>query len=418
MSLRTALSRTSVALATALLAVTLPPVPVHAAPTPPPGAGSSGQSGGNAGETGAARWAVQPSSAKGPTGRNYFIYDLAPGSTMTDHVGITNLGDRPLTFDVYGTDAYTSTDGAFALLPADQRATDVGSWISVDRRAWTVPPGKRVDIPFRLAVPANATPGDHTGGVIGAIARVRTTADGQRVLVDQRLAARVYLRVTGPVRPAVTVESVDVSYDNPVNPFGGGDLVVRYRLRNDGNVRVGGSGTVTVEGPFGGEQARTSPTDLPELLPGATFTVTERITGVPPLLRLTAEVDIAATTTDTALPPVVRTAGVWAPPWLLLALLAVAAGWAGLRWWRRRPTAAGPPTAPAPGGTLAGGRPADRIRIDGSTTAPPTAEPSTTEPSTAEPGTTAPGSTAPSGEAAGSAPHAHPRPGAGPTDAS
>lgn len=343
MSLRTALSRTSAALAAALLVATALPAPAHAAPAPSPGPAAG------VGETGAARWAVQPSSAKGPTGRNYFIYDLAPGSTLTDHVGITNLGDRPVTFDVYGTDAYSAADGAFALLPADRQATDVGSWISVDRREWTIPAGKRVDIPFRLAVPANATPGDHTGGVIGAVARVRTTADGQRVLVDQRLAARVYLRVNGPVRPAVTVEAVNVSYDNPVNPFAGGDVVVRYRLRNDGNVRLGGSGTVTVSAPFGWEQARTAPTDLPELLPGATFTVTERITGVPPLLRLTAEVDIAATSTDTALPPVVRAAGIWAPPWLLLALLAVAAGGGALRWWRRRdaPTA-GRVTTPGP----------------------------------------------------------------------
>ncbi|MEV6802589.1 DUF916 domain-containing protein [Micromonospora rifamycinica] len=347
MPLLTTLSRASAVLAAALLVATAPPAPALAAPAPAPGPTAA------AGETGAARWAVQPSSAKGPTGRNYFIYDLAAGSTLTDHVGVTNLGDRPLTFDVYGTDAYTSTDGAFALLPADRPATDVGSWISVDRRTWTIPAGRRVDIPFRLTVPANATPGDHTGGVIAAVARVRTTADGQRVLVDQRLAARVYLRVTGPVRPAVTVEAVDVAYDNPVNPFGGGDLVVRYRLRNDGNVRLGGSGTVTVAAPFGRELARTSPTDLPELLPGASFTVTERITGVPPLLRLTAEVDIAATTTDTALPPVVRTTGVWAPPWLLLALLAGAAGWAGLRWWRRRRAAAGRRSTPDPVGTPA-----------------------------------------------------------------
>ncbi|WFE65336.1 DUF916 domain-containing protein [Micromonospora sp. WMMD714] len=342
MSLRTAPFRSSAALVAALLALAIPAAPAVAAPTPSPGVGS-GPAGGDGGHPGTARWAVQPSSAKGPTGRNYFIYDLAPGSTLTDHVGITNLGDRPVTFDVYGTDAYSAADGAFALLPADRPATDVGSWIRVDRREWTIPAGKRVDIPFRLTVPVNATPGDHTGGVIGAVARVRTTATGQRVLVDQRLAARVYLRVTGPVRPAVTVEAVDVSYDHPVDPFGGGDLVVRYRLRNDGNVRLGGSGTVTVAAPFGRELARTSPTDLPELLPGATFTVTERITGVPPLLRLTAAVDIAATSTDTALPPVVRTAGVWAPPWLLLALLAGAAGWAGLRWWRRRRAAADGP---------------------------------------------------------------------------
>ncbi|SCF06462.1 protein of unknown function (DUF916) [Micromonospora matsumotoense] len=416
MSLRTALSRTSAALAAALLVATALPAPAHAAPTPSPGPAAG------VGETGAARWAVQPSSAKGPTGRNYFIYDLAPGSTLTDHVGITNLGDRPVTFAVYGTDAYSAADGAFALLPADRRATDVGSWISVDRREWTIPAGKRVDIPFRLAVPANATPGDHTGGVIGAVARVRTTVDGQRVLVDQRLAARVYLRVNGPVRPAVTVEAVDVSYDNPVNPFAGGDVVVRYRLRNDGNVRLGGSGTVTVDAPFGWEQARTSPTDLPELLPGATFTVTERITGVPPLLRLTAAVDIAATSTDTALPPVVRAAGIWAPPWLLLALLAVAAGGGGLRWWRRRdaPTAGRvttPGPADAPAGQPPAPSPADQRPAPGSTGAPAdqrTAPGPADAPAAPQPAAKA----ASGGTAAGPVPGVDPRPDARRPDAS
>ncbi|MEU5903202.1 DUF916 domain-containing protein [Micromonospora sp. NPDC047467] len=348
----TALSRTCAALV-AVLAVTVPASLAVAAPspTPAPAAGNS-----------VARWAVQPSSPDGPTGRNYFIYDLTPGSTLTDHLGVTNLSDRPLTFDVYGTDAHTTTDGAFALLPADQAAVDVGSWMRLEQRRWTVPPGKRADIPFRLTVPKNASPGDHAGGMIASLWQAGTTADGQRVRMDQRLAARVYLRVTGEVRPAVAVESVTVAYDNPVNPLGGGDLTVSYLLRNTGNVRVGGTGSVIVDGPFGWELARTAPVDLPELLPGATFAVTERITGVPPTLRLSATVDLAPTTTDTALPPVLRTAGVWAPPWLLIALLATAVGWFGVRRWRRRsatrpastttasPSASRAPTAAEPRG--------------------------------------------------------------------
>ncbi|MEW2379660.1 DUF916 domain-containing protein [Micromonospora sp. NPDC047812] len=325
MSLVTLLSRTCVTLAAALLAAG--PTAAVAAPTPAPAAPTPGPA--------ATRWAVQPSGPDGPTGRNYFIYDLAPGSTLTDHVGVTNLSDRPLTFQVYGTDAYTTADGAFALLPADRAATDVGSWVRFDKRTWTIAPGRRADIPFRLSVPANATPGDHAGGVIAAITRARTTADGQQVRVDQRLAARVYLRVDGDVRPAVAIESVSVSYDNPINPAGGGDAVVSYRVRNTGNVRVGGTGTVAVEGPFGWRLARTAPVDLPELLPGGVFTVTERVTGVPPALRLTAEVDLAPTTVDAALPPVLRSASAWAPPWLLLAALAVLAGWLAVRLRRR-----------------------------------------------------------------------------------
>ncbi|WP_259275989.1 WxL protein peptidoglycan domain-containing protein [Micromonospora chalcea] len=336
-STRTPAARIGVALAAVLLAVLLgPPATGEAAPRPAPSA-----------DSGAARWAVQPSGPGGPTKRNYFTYDLAPGATITDHVGVTNLGDRPLTFAVYGTDAYTTTDGAFALLPSDRTATDVGAWIGVDRRSWTVQPGKRADIPFRLTVPRNATPGDHTGGVIAAVAQDGVTADGQRVRLDQRIAARVYLRVAGEVRPAVTVESVRVDYDTPLNPIGRADLTVTYRIRNSGNVRVGGTGAVVVDGPGGWTLSRTSPVDLPELLPGAEFTVTERVTGVPPALRLTATVDLAPTTVDTALPPVQRAASVWALPWLLLAAPAVTGAWLYL-CRRRRPTSA---TSAGPGET-------------------------------------------------------------------
>ncbi|SCL23452.1 WxL protein peptidoglycan domain-containing protein [Micromonospora aurantiaca (nom. illeg.)] len=331
-------ARFGAALAAALLAVLLgPPAAGEAAPRPAPSA-----------DPGAVRWAVQPSGPGGPTGRNYFTYDLAPGDSVTDHVGVTNLGDRPLTFAVYGTDAYTTTDGAFALLPSDRAATDVGAWIGVERRSWTVQPGRRADIPFRLTVPRNATPGDHTGGVIAAVAQDGVTADGQRVRLDQRIAARVYLRVAGEVRPAVTVESVRVGYDTPLNPIGRADLTVTYRIRNSGNVRVGGTGAVVVDGPGGWTLSRTSPVDLPELLPGAEFTVTERVTGVPPALRLTATVDLAPTTVDTALPPVQRTASVWAPPWLLIAALAAAGAWLYLRRRRRRPTSAAPSTTSGP----------------------------------------------------------------------
>lgn len=288
----------------------------------------------------AVTWAVQPSGPDGPTGRNYFVYDLAPGIEITDHVGISNLGDQDQTFTVYGTDGFLTPDGAFALLPADTPATDVGTWVHFDQHEFVVPAGQRRDIEFRLTVPANATPGDHAGGIIGSLVQVRTADDGQQVAVDQRVAARIYLRVDGPVQPSISVESMRIEYDNPVNPLGDGDAVVTYQVRNTGNIRVGGTGAVLLAGPLGWDLARTDPVDLPELLPGSTFTVTERITGVPPALRLTATVDLAPTTVDEALPPVTRTASAWAPPWLLFAAIAVLAGWIAVRRWRTRRTAA------------------------------------------------------------------------------
>ncbi|MFY1636332.1 WxL protein peptidoglycan domain-containing protein [Solwaraspora sp. WMMB335] len=324
------------ALATAFAAAIAAWVPVAALFGAPAAAQPAGPSPAAARSDDAVTWAVQPSGPDGPTGRNYFVYDLVPGAEITDYVGISNLGDQDRTFTVYGTDGFLTDDGAFALLPADQPATGVGAWVHFEQREYVVPAGERLDVPFRLAVPANATPGDHAGGVIGSIAQVRTDATGQQVNVDQRVAARIYLRVDGPVVPAIDVEAMRIEYDNPINPLGGGTATVTYRVRNTGNIRIGGTGAVLLDGPFGWRLARTDPVDLPELLPGSTFTVTEQITDVPPVLWLTATVDLAPMTVDEALPPVTRTAGTWAPPWLLLAAIAVLAGWLAVRRWRAR----------------------------------------------------------------------------------
>jgi hypothetical protein len=285
------------------------------------------------------RWAVQPSGPDGPTGRNWFAYDLAPGAEIVDWVGVTNLGESTLDFTVYPTDAYTTADGAFALLPAGEPPRDLGGWITMEAGSYRVPAGHRMDIPFRITVPANATPGDHAGGIIAGITARQTSADGQQLDLDRRVAARIYLRVDGPAQPAVRVESVRVSYDNPVAPWGGYRMTVTYLLRNTGNLRVTGTARVRVAGPFGWRLASTGDAEVPELLPGSTLTVTETISGLAPAGRLTAAVEVEAVTVDGPLPPVTRTAGVWALPWLLLAAVLAAAAWSGYRWWRRRRSA-------------------------------------------------------------------------------
>ena len=195
-------TRIGVPLGAALLALSIAPPALATAPAPPSPSAPSTTGSSSAGQQ-VDRFSVQPSGPKGPTGRNHFIYDVAPGSTLFDYVGVTNLSDRPLTFQVYATDAFTTVDGAFSLLPANQEPTDVGSWTRVEQQSVTVKPGKRADIRFEITVPTNATPGDHIGGVIAAVRQSGVTADGQQVQVDRRVAARVYLRVTGDVAPAL-----------------------------------------------------------------------------------------------------------------------------------------------------------------------------------------------------------------------
>ncbi|XVU21415.1 WxL protein peptidoglycan domain-containing protein [Actinoplanes sp. CA-054009] len=282
------------------------------------------------------RWSVQPSTAKGPDGRDYIIRRAAPGERLTDYVGITNLTTEPLTFSVYGTDAYTTQDGSFALLAAAQKPTDVGSWIGLAASKYTVPANTRLDVPFSVNVPANATPGDHAGGVVTSIAQETTGANGQKVLVDQRVAARVYLTVAGAVAPRLTIDNVRLEYHQSANPADGGSMTVRYLVRNAGNLRLSGTGTVKVTGPFGWKLAQTGAMDIPELLPGGSITITEKITGVQPTVRLAADVDVQPVYFAEKLPTVGRSTNVWAWPWALIAVLGVALLYLVVRFARRR----------------------------------------------------------------------------------
>jgi hypothetical protein len=289
------------------------------------------------------RWAVQPSDSKGPGSRSQFTYDLAPGQQIDDHVAVTNLSTKPLTFTVYATDAFTSTDGAFALPPASQSAREAGSWVKLERKAYTLRAGDRVVLPFRLSVPSNATPGDHAGGIIASVTEQQTNAEGQRVNVDRRVGTRVYLRVSGPLNPTAGVESVEVSYDNPLLPFARGPMTVTYRLRNTGNVRVTGKARLRATGLFGIPLSGGQEVTLPEMLPGAEVVLVCKVDGVVPAAMITGRVEVDAATSEGPLRPVTRTESVWTVPWTLLYLLVVVGGVVTLLcwWWRRRRRAAG-----------------------------------------------------------------------------
>ncbi|MEU3452524.1 DUF916 domain-containing protein [Micromonospora sp. NPDC006766] len=269
------------------------------------------------------RWSVQPSSTKGPTGKNHFVYDLAPGEQIIDYVGISNLGKDPLTLDTYATDAFNTEDGAYALLPTGQDPRGVGAWIRLPQRSYTIAPGKRLDVPFTLQVPTSAEPGDHPGAVVAAMSVTETGKDGQQVTIERRIGARVYLRVSGPVEPSVQITGMELRYDNPIVPFPGGDLTATYRVANLGNVRITGKGRIQVKGPLGVRLGHSEMIDIPELLPDSEIRLTSTIHGVFPAGPISASLAVNPETVDRkeAVPTASRTASTSAAPWGLLIFL-------------------------------------------------------------------------------------------------
>ena len=282
-----------------------------------------------------ATFGVRPATAQAPDTRSAFTYSATPGAVVRDHVAVSNVADDPVTLRVYASDAFNTPDGGFDLLAAGREPVDVGKWSVLDRGEVLVAPRSTVIVPFTLSVPANATPGDHTGGIVASLTTEAAGADGQRVAVEQRVGARVYLRVSGDLRPALSIEDLTASYDGSF--FGRGDTEVTYVVRNTGNVRLGGKQEVTVETPWGSGVDAPGLTDLPELLPGNTHRVTTTVAGVLPAGWLDALVRVEpvaprGTEAPAAVQASVTTAAV---PWLLVIVLLLVLAYVVFRRVRR-----------------------------------------------------------------------------------
>jgi len=285
---------------------------------------------------GAITWALQPSSAEAPDGRISLRHTIAAGDQIDDVVALTNFSATPARFALYASDGTITADGSFDLIPSDQAPVDSGAWVSLQAVPGSaardgggivveVPAASSLLVPLAVAVPENATPGDHPAGVVAEL--VPDSSDS--VTLATRVGVRLHLRVTGDLVGQLVPEAVEATYTPSWNPFAPGTVTVRYAVENAGNVRLGAATSIRAAGPFGLAESRDS-VDQREILPGQEA---GEVTTLPvwPLFVSWGEVvvDPAVVGTDDGdIELVAETAGftVWAVPWSQLALLAVVAG--------------------------------------------------------------------------------------------
>jgi hypothetical protein len=273
-------------------------------------------------------WTVRTASNDRGADRTSFTYTLAPGRTTTDGLVVANHGKTALTLAVYAADGRTADDGQLDLLVAGEKSVGVGAWTTSAKKDVTIEPGKDVTVPFTVAVPKNATPGDYVGGIVTSL-RQKDEAEG--INVDRRLGVRLTLHVSGTATPALAVEEVRVHHATTADPLGRGDATVTYTLHNTGNTVVSAQQAVRVAGPFGWFSKGAVPaTAAPDLLPGESWPVSVTVPDVVGSGRLGATVAVTPVVTDasgstSALTPVEGSAHGWAVPWVLLILLVVVA---------------------------------------------------------------------------------------------
>lgn len=309
--------------------------------------------------------------------RGSFHYDLQPGQTINDSVVLANETTQLQDFQVWATDGYNTTvGGAFALRPFGYPMTGVGTWVDthLGTGVYGLPGDTSVTINFSLTVPANATPGDHAGGIEALdVTPVPQPTNGPAHFVIHRgLATAVFVRVAGPTHPSAAVSNISVKSTVPALGFGNRQAAVRFQVENTGNTLLAGEALVTVTDLFGRTVKTFPPVSIQAFVPGGRFTAIEPVWHNLPLIGPeTVHVKI----TSPGMPTATGQSSFWIFPWLLVLIVLVLLGLVIWRlWvWRKHRAAAAPggsEGAGGPGGPDAPSGPEAAVAADGSAQAP------------------------------------------------
>jgi len=271
-------------------------------------------------------------------GRTRFDYQMSPGQTLDDTYVVSNTGTTVQTFTVFATDAFNTEEGSFGLLDTGVEPSDAGAWVQFSGAKSVVvdlQPGESASLPFTVAAPADASPGDHAAGLV-----VSVLADDGQVLVDRRVGTRLYVRVPGDLQPNLTVAGMTASYTPSLNPLAG-ETTVTFTVRNAGNVALSGALKTEIRGPFGIGLSAPVEQDVDEMLPGSTRTITTTVSGVGQWVFLNPVVTLYPSVDETALNPgpltsVTRDTVLFVVPWALLAVVLVGLVVWGWIWFSRR----------------------------------------------------------------------------------
>ncbi|HQY32729.1 hypothetical protein [Actinotalea sp.] len=334
-----------------LTATVLVAAPAAAAPLPEP---TPGEGEGTQTPQDLVSFGISPAGVDRPDQRPYLAMTAPAGAVVYEHAALINQDDVPVSLEVYGADVIMAEGGGLAVRAKADPSTDAGSWISIEGPTTIEVPAQTPEtgfgyavVPFTVTIPTNAEPGDHVAGFIASLVSVGAGGENSpSIQLEQRVAARVYIRVQGELDPDLALSDVVATW-LPGSPFESGSVRVEYTLTNTGNVRMAVEPSVGVAGPFGLLPRSADGTRVDELMPGGQTRLTTVVEDVWPLIREAVTIDATAVAAaggqDPGIGTVTASVQLWAVPWVVLGILLALLALLVALVLRRRARRAAPP---------------------------------------------------------------------------
>jgi hypothetical protein len=179
----------------------------------------------------------------------YFVLHAKPGTTVRGKVKVINVGGEAGRTTLYGVDATTGQTSGAVYRSRQEARRGVGGWIELGTETVELAPGQSRVVPFAVRLPADASAGEHLGGIVAQRStQVAAAGDargkgkkssGFKVRIQALSVLAVQVDVPGPKRAQMTLSGIKPG-DQP------GHQSLLLGIGNSGNVLVKGKGSLKV----------------------------------------------------------------------------------------------------------------------------------------------------------------------------
>jgi hypothetical protein len=172
---------------------------------------------------------------------------------------VVNSGSSEATIDV-AAKPYSVANKAYDSYSYSKETsyTQIAKWISFAQTEYKVPPGKTIEVPFRITVPEDAPAGGQYALVSASTKASPKQVNGQTIDVIEEAGMIVYAHVSGETREEAKVQSMSIGNLQPpkYNSDGQNERPVSTvtTVKNSGNIDFSVETSMVVSGVFSGKE--------------------------------------------------------------------------------------------------------------------------------------------------------------------